>query len=93
MLNVAHILIGGELHWQGGKWAVSIQAESSNYRELRNLVEALERAVKQGLINGAEVFMFTDNIVAERAYFKGSSASRALFNLVLRLRIVEMEPS
>ena len=34
--------------------------------------------------------MFTDNTVAERAFFRGTSRSRTLFDLVLRLRQLEM---
>ena len=34
------------------------------------------------------MFMFTDNTVAERAYFKGYSKNRDLFELVYRLRML-----
>ena len=37
------------------------------------------------------MFIFTNNIVAESGYFKGTSQSRTLFNLILRLRKAEME--
>jgi hypothetical protein len=39
---------------------------------------------------GAELFLFTDNFVTEWAYFRGSSKSKGLFNLILRLRALEM---
>lgn len=64
--------------------------KSSNYRELRNLVEALESAYTDGLLDDREVFMFTDNSTAEAAFFKGTSTSELLFELVLRLRKIEM---
>jgi hypothetical protein len=35
--------------------------------------------------------MFTDNSTAEAAFFKGTSTSEKLFNLVLRLRKIEMK--
>jgi hypothetical protein len=35
--------------------------------------------------------MFTDNSTAESAFFKGTSSSEKLFDLVLRLRKIEME--
>ena len=41
-------------------------------------------------MEGAEVFIFTDNTVAEAAFFKGNSPSRALFELIIRLRKIEM---
>ena len=50
---------------------------------------ALERACDEGLLNGAEVFMFTDNSVAERAYFQGTASTRLLFDLILRLKLLE----
>ena len=67
-----------------------IQERSSNYRELRNLVEELEKVFKRGLLDHREMFMFTDNATAEAAYFKGTSSSEHLFNLVLRIRKLEM---
>jgi hypothetical protein len=42
------------------------------------------------MLDGCELFMFTDNSTAERAYFKGTSSSKLLFGLVLRLRQLEM---
>ncbi len=75
-----------------GKWGIFYRTEaSSNFRELRNLVDAVELEYKQGGLDGHELFLFTDNQVAERAYYKGSSSSRTLFELVLRLRKIEME--
>ena len=37
------------------------------------------------------IFIFTDNIVAESCYHKGTSHSKVLFNLILRLRKAEMK--
>ena len=85
---------GGNIVWQSGTWnrnSTTLKDEigNSNFRELLNLVIALERAEVRGLLESAEVFMFTDNTTAERAFFKSTSKSRALFELVLRLRLVE----
>ena len=38
-----------------------------------------------------EVFLLTDNLVVENAFYKGSSSSVLLFGLVLRLRKVKLE--
>ncbi len=75
-----------------GKWALFYSTEntSSNFRELRNTVDAIEVDHKKGLLDGFELFFFTDNEVAERAYYKGTSSSQKLFDLVLRLRRIEM---
>ena len=38
-----------------------------------------------------EVFLLTDNMVAKNAFYKGTSLSGTLFNLILRLRKLELE--
>lgn len=76
--------------WRSGVWKLSIRDESSNYREFKNLVESIETFVAKGTLKGHELFMFTDNSTAESAFFKGMSSSEKLFDLVLRLRKIEM---
>ena len=44
-----------------------------------------------GLLNGTEVFLFTDNSTSEAAFFNGLSTSKKLFDLVLRIRKLEMD--
>ncbi len=92
-----------------GIWGDDLQAQSSNYRELFNLTEAMEAHAAtfqfhhlQNLVTtlenmagndawlSAEIFMFTDNAVAEAAFYKGSSSNKKLFELVLRLRKLEV---
>ena len=63
---------------------------SSNWRELANLVAAIKELAEEGRLEGKEVFLFTDNMVSERAYFKGTSKSKTLFELVLELRKLEL---
>ena len=81
----------GDLHFCHGIWGPDAEGQSSNYRELRNLVESIEEGMQSGLLRGSEVFIFTDNTTAEGAYYKGNSDSPVLFDLVLRLRTVDME--
>jgi hypothetical protein len=57
---------------------------------LDNLVEALERLVSRHDLTGHELFIFTDNSTAESAFWKGTSSSQKLFELVLRLRLLEI---
>ena len=47
----------------------------------------------EGSLSGTELFLFIDNSTAESAFDKGSSSSRLLFELVLRLRMLEMSES
>jgi hypothetical protein len=51
----------------------------------------MERAAEKGLLDGTEVWMFTDNTTAEAAFFRGYAKSRELHKLVLRLRVLEMK--
>jgi hypothetical protein len=54
-------------------------------------VNALLQAAEEGLLIGAEVFLFTDNQAAEDAYYRGTSPSRALFELVVTLYKLQMK--
>ena len=73
-----------------GIWGTDAINKSSNFKEFANLVETLEEEEAEGLLSGYEVFLFTDNQVTESCYYRGTSTSRTLFNLVLRLRAVKM---
>jgi hypothetical protein len=44
-------------------------------------------------LKGIELILFTDNVTAEAAFFRGSSKSRKLFELVLELRQLEVRAS
>ena len=82
------------LKYQHGLWGRDNNKKSSNYRELRNLVETIEEGVEDGSLEGAELFLFTDNTVAEAAFYKGNiSSSKTLFELIVRLRQLEMTGS
>ena len=82
---------GKGISFRFGTWGDDIANESSNLRELQNLVDTLEEMEKQDNgLNGFEVFLFTDNSTAENAFFNGSSKSMKLFELVLRVRKLEM---
>ena len=74
-----------------GVWGRDSNKLSSNYRELCNLVEAVEEAVIDGSVQVSELFIFTDNSVAEGCFYRGTASSRKLFNLVLRLRKAELK--
>jgi hypothetical protein len=53
-------------------------------------VTSIENLTADGTLVGAEVYVFTDNFMAESAFYKGNTSSKTLFNLVLRLRTIEM---
>lgn len=83
-----------DIHYEYGQWRTDVRQEkSSNWRELGNLVEALEAKGAAGDLTGVECFFCTDNSVAEAAHGKGYSQSPALCDLVLRLYLLEMRHS
>jgi hypothetical protein len=76
-----------------GVWGADVESESSNYRELANLVEDTEAEAEAGRLPESELFLFTDNSTAESAFYKGSSSSKKLHSLVLRLQKLAMDYS
>ncbi len=81
---------GEDIKVRMGTWGSDMNDESSNHRELRNLVESLEVMEKDGSLDGTEAFIFTDNSTAEACFYKGSSSSARLYELIVRLRELEM---
>jgi hypothetical protein len=91
-VGFATIQIDGHIHYEYGQWCAEItEKKSSNWRELNNLVEAIVRMVVEHRLRGSEIFIFTDNSTAEAAFWKGTSESEALFELVLRLNELELD--
>lgn len=85
----ASLELDGKINVRHGLWGRDSNNLSSNYKELRNLVETIEAEAKRGSLTGAELFLMTDNSVAESCFYKGTSKSRKLFDLILRLRKIE----
>jgi hypothetical protein len=73
--------------------SVAAEVASHKFTHLSHLVQKLESASAEGLLHHTEFFMFTDNAVAEGAFFKGSSTNKHLFDLVLRLEQLEFDNS
>jgi len=84
------LLPNGTVAFRQGIWGRDVEASTSNYRELRNLVETIEEGCESGSLLGSELFIFTDNTSAEGAYYRGNSPSQTLFGLVRRLRLIDM---
>jgi hypothetical protein len=72
-------------------WDKGVSAESSNLRELKNLVDTLKEMGSQGTLKGTKVYLFTDNSTSEVAFFNSTSTSLKLFNLVLEIKKLELE--
>ena len=77
---------GSGFNFRIGVWGTIERDESSNWKEFANVVAALEDEAKEGNLEGAEVFMFTDNSTVEACAVKGTSSSPKLLALVVKLR-------
>jgi hypothetical protein len=49
------------------------------------------RAGLEGRWTGREIFLYTDNQVAEASYYRDTAASQSLFELVVELYILQMK--
>ena len=85
------ITIDGVNYSKFGTWLLEFEDNHSNFKELKNLVNAVSEASKAGLLEDTELFLFTDNMVAERAYYNGrSNRNKSLDKLVLKLWELQM---
>ena len=69
-----------------GFWCTEASEQSSNWREFCNLVEGVREEVDSGRLVGCELWLATDNKNAANCWHHGSSRSRRLFELVLKLK-------
>jgi hypothetical protein len=79
------------LKYRVGIWTALEELESSNQKEFCNLVETTEEECRSGRLQNCEFFLFTDNSTAESCFYRGSSKSPKLHDLVVRLRRLEMD--
>jgi len=85
------LIVEGVCHAEFGCWSGDVEAEDSNFKELFNLVNAIENAYHAGHLKATELFVFTDNAVAEGAYYNGgSNRNKKLNALVFRLWDLQM---
>jgi hypothetical protein len=65
------LLPDGSVYYKSGTWFDHVSEKSSSFRELANLVFSLREAAMKGVLDGGEVFMFTDNTTAEELSSEG----------------------
>ena len=82
--------VGGGIQFQVGLRTTEEEEESSNYKELKNLVDTVEGEVMGGRLQDCEFFLVTDNSTAKSCFYRGNSKSRNLHALLLKLRSLEM---
>ena len=61
--------------YESGTWTSEWAEESSNFREADNLVTKIEALVREGKVQGQEVFLFIDNSTFEFMYYRGYTTS------------------
>lgn len=82
---------GDGISYRIGVWGTDSQEQSSNWRELCNLVESLEEEASDGSLNNSTLIIATDNTTAETCFYKGNSSSVKLYNLVVRVRLLQIK--
>ena len=62
-----------------------MEGEVFHCREAKNLTDRLERLVAVGALQNHKVFLITDNLAFEGAFYKGHSPSRELSDVVFQV--------
>jgi hypothetical protein len=76
-----------------GAWNGMVHHFTSNWHELRSIVETLKREeTVVDKLRGKMVFYFTDNEVNYNIYKKGSSKTLSFHLLVQQLQALELTP-
>ena len=57
---------GEGVRFRIGLWTAEEEKESSNYKELQNLVDTVKAEARAGRLQGCEFFLFTDNSTTSR---------------------------
>jgi hypothetical protein len=85
--------VGQVAMWMG-QWCPRVHKFSSNYKEMRTLLTALELLEtdqeRKAACKGTTLFYFTDNSVTYYAVSAGSSTSPHLQDLVRRIKLLEL---
>ena len=74
-----------------GVWPKDNESMSSNYREFSNIVDTVKEQALKGNLRGSQFGLFTDNSTVESALHKGNTPSKLLFQLILKLRSIQLE--
>jgi hypothetical protein len=83
-------LIKGNIEYTIGVWGKKEAAQSSNYIELCNTMDAIERHAVDGKLEESAIYFCTNNSTMENALYHGrSKESRSLHELVVRLKVLE----
>jgi hypothetical protein len=78
------------IHFQIGLWLPEEEEESSNYKELRNLVDTVSEEAMARRLKNCKLFVLTDKSTVEGCIYPRNSKSPYLHALVLDLQTLEM---
>ena len=85
------LLVKGHIEYRIGTWSSKEDTNTSNWREFENLVCEVEQAGLKGGLKDSTVIIATDNQVVESTLYEGNSSSIKLYNLVVRMKLVELK--
>lgn len=90
-----HAFVGGRpssLEVWMGSWNPLFPGSTSNWKEMRTLVQVLEiEPLGSSRFQGQRLYYCTDNSVTHDSVLNGSSKSPKLHKLVMRLKVVELQ--
>jgi hypothetical protein len=83
-------LFDDDIEYTIGTWGEKEEGKSSNYKELRKTVDAIERHGEEGKLSDSMIFFCTDNSTVKNALYHGrSKTSRTLLELVVQMKVLE----
>ncbi len=74
-----------------GVWKIGAKPNSSNWKELRTILESLRQERTKNRVRGCTVFYMTDNLVSYYVIRNGGSRIASLHSLVMELKELERE--
>ena len=78
--------------WKG-VWSPQAATFTSNWKEMRTLLQTLEheKSTNGIRVKGRRLLYFTDNMVLYDVFRKGTSKSTPLWRLLLRIKLLELQ--
>ena len=74
-----------------GFWCTESSDKTSNKREFHNLWNHVKEEAEAGRFTGHEVCIGTYSKVAERIWYKGGSADKELYEIILEMREISLK--
>ena len=85
------LLVKGKVKYRIGTWSSAEDSNSSTWRQFKNLVCEVKEAGEKGWLSDSTILIATDNKVVEACLYKGNSSSPKLFDLIVRVKLLELK--